>query len=179
MSFGKSWLFVAICCPSADTMYLYIGNRGQNLLWSLQSIPSIVLLAHIKIDARLRTNTLLTIDRNVNSSEFWNTYSPIDYLNRCAVFIGTVLIQTSKCQSSLAVFFTYRICTMNWHGISISYYIESLHKSICIYNIIIIFNYFRFSPNILCAFLSVLNLLFSVAGWFVSLISPVEIWLFQ
>lgn len=103
---------------------LYIGNRGQNLLWSPQSIPPIVLLAHIKIDARLKTNTLLTIDGNVNSSEFWNTYSPIDYLNRCTVFIGTILIQNYKCQFCLAVFFTYRILTMrNLRGISNFYYI--------------------------------------------------------
>lgn len=97
----------AICSPSANTMHLYIGDRGQNLLWSLQSIPSIVRLAHIKIDVRLRTSTLQTIDGSVNSSEFWNTYSSIDYLNRCTVFIATVLIQNYKRHSSLWLVFFF------------------------------------------------------------------------
>lgn len=90
---GNHDCFEAICSPSANTMHLYIGNRGQSLLWSPQSIPPIVLLAHIKIDVRLRTITLQAIDGNVNSSGFWNIYSLIDHLNRCTLFIDTVLIQ--------------------------------------------------------------------------------------
>lgn len=144
---GNHDCFEAICSPSANTMHLYIGNRGQSLLWSPQSIPPIVLLAHIKIDVRLRTITLQAIDGNVNSSGFWNTYSPIDHLNRCTLFIGTLLIQNYKCQSSLWLF----SCTVfvQWE-IVVGFHIfsESISKyvCVCVYVYIHIYiNYFRSS----------------------------------
>lgn len=90
------------------------------------------LLAHIKIDVRLRTITLQTIDGNVNSSGFWNSYLPIDHLNRCTLFIGTILIQNYKCQSSLWLF----SCTVfvQWE-IVVGFHIcsESISKYVYIY----------------------------------------------
>lgn len=63
-------------------------------------------MAHIEIDARLRTITLLTIDGNNNSSEFFVSYSHVDYLNVCTSFIDALLKQNCLCHFSIFLCFT-------------------------------------------------------------------------